>query len=181
MSVTERMWKTGEVVKNSHSWLPPLLMSASVTAWLIFIVLKYRLTPFEGRVLASIFIALYLIGALIELRILLLARLSWNLIKEGGSVGLKDVLVSAISIALYPVVLGALLSLRIVADRRVRAKDSILTVVTLGFWLSVIQTRILSNLSDILLMYQAPELISSRGEEGKKDPWNFSMKNMMKK
>ncbi len=164
LSVTERMWRVGRAINSSYPWLPPILMSISILMWILSLAFRVQ-TPFlRGRVLASGFVVLYLIGALIELRILLLARLSWNLMKDGRSIGLRDVAISAFSIALYPIVIGALLMLRILRNGRVSKRDSLLTIVTLGFWLSVAQTRILSNISKTLFTYQVSEPVSSGGK-----------------
>ena len=160
MSTTERIWRVGRAINSSYPWIPPILMSISILAWIFSLFSKIHIPLLKGRIFASVFVILYLTGALIELRILLLARLSWNLMNNGKSIGVKDVVISAFSIALYPIIIGALLTLKILMNGRVSKKDSLLTIVTLGFWLSVAQTRILSNISKMLFTYQVSEPFS---------------------
>jgi len=160
LSTTERIWRVGRAINSSYPWIPPILMSISILAWIFSLFSKIHIPLLKGRIFASVFVILYLTGALIELRILLLARLSWNLMNNGKSIGVKDVVISAFSIALYPIIIGALLTLKILMNGRVSKKDSLLTIVTLGFWLSVAQTRILSNISKMLFTYQVSEPFS---------------------
>jgi hypothetical protein len=135
------------ILSGSAHWIAPILLSVPLITWLTFMGMKVRIPGLEGRVIAALLISLYIIGALLEIRWLLVVRLAWNLItRRSSTIDLRDLMFSLTAIALYPVLIGSLMALSRSNDGKVKLRDAILTVVTLGLWLSYVQGKIAKSL-----------------------------------
>jgi hypothetical protein len=88
----------------------------------------------------------------------MISRYSWNLIRgRRAEMGFEDLLSASAMVALYPVVIGALLALSSSYQGNSRKIDAILTVLTLGLWLSYAQKRVADRLKTFISSLELSE------------------------
>ncbi len=151
MSKLEKINKLRKAVKGPISWASPVLLSIPIAIWIYLLMFKPKIPSLEGRLLAALLVSLYILGAMLEIRWLLIIKYSWDVVLDSNKgISMEDFLVASLIVALYPLAIGALFALRRSFRGNVKLIDYLLTLVTLGFWLAYAQRRAATNIERIL-------------------------------
>lgn len=126
-----------KALNDPPPWIAPLLLSA---AWISVILLATGILDGKSPYIAPSIIMLALIGGYLELRWIMLERLARNMVEnEIFKLRVIDVVYSALAVALYPVVIGIILIVRVMSYRS--GPLLLLSILTLGLALAIMQKR----------------------------------------
>ena len=153
-----------KALNDPPPWIAPLLLSA---AWISVILLATGILEVESPYIAPSIITLALIGGYLELRWVMLERLARNIMEnEVFKLRVIDVVYSALAVALYPLIIGIMLIIRVMSYRS--GLLILLSILTLGLALAIMQKREAEILGSKLMRKKSElETLASRlAEEG---------------